>query len=126
MAKELRSKDEWNGAFNRGETKIEWEVKGNPKRSGFKAHARFEQYFGAETVAQYLEKGGTKGDLRYDWENKFLSLQVPPEAPEVAESASAKAEIAESADTKTEAKKSKKASPSREASKEAVDAELLS
>jgi hypothetical protein len=114
MMKELRPKEDWNGAYNRGETKIQWDVDANPKRAGFKAHARFEQYFGAETVDDYLKRGGTKGDLRYDWENKFLSLTAPEGDPEPAPQAakSAKADEAKPA--------------SRSKSKKAVDDELLS
>ena len=114
--KELRAKEEWNTAFNRGESKIVWEVQGNPKRSGFKAHARFEQYFGAETVAEYLDKGGTKGDLRYDWENKFLMIEAPQDVPPVAEAEATKSEKQVEPAKKT----------SRKASKEVVDDQLLS
>jgi hypothetical protein len=56
------------------ETKISFLVKSNPKREGSKAHARFSKYMGAKTVAEYLEKGGTKADLKYDSEKKFIQI----------------------------------------------------
>jgi hypothetical protein len=56
------------------DAKIVWKVKRNPKREGSKAHGRFERYMGAKTVAEYLEKGGLKADLKYDTEKGFLEV----------------------------------------------------
>lgn len=74
MATETREMSGWTSSWYVNETPIQWEVKGNPKRSHGKSYSRFEKYFGAETVGAYLENGGTKGDLKYDWQHGFLSL----------------------------------------------------
>lgn len=74
MATETRDMAGWTSSWYANETPIQWEVKGNPKRSHGKSYVRFENYFGCETVGAYLEKGGTKGDLKYDWQHGFLSL----------------------------------------------------
>lgn len=63
-----------NGLYAYDTTAIEWHTESNPKRPSGKAHARFEAYMGAPTVGEYLKRGGTKGDLRYDSEKGFLSL----------------------------------------------------
>lgn len=78
MAKILRDKAEWKSEFTaNGSTKIEWLVDGNPKRPSGQSYSRFQNYFQSQTVEEYLNAGGTKGDLKYDWENKFLDLQLP-------------------------------------------------
>lgn len=49
----------------------------NPKRPGFKAHARYELYCGATTLEEYLEtadKKFAKADLRYDEEHGYLKI----------------------------------------------------
>lgn len=46
--------------------KITLITKENPKREGSAAHARFELYKKAKTVAQFYEAGGTSADLRAD------------------------------------------------------------
>lgn len=53
----------------------------NPKRAGFKAHARYERYQKAETLDEYNEimssdadKKYAKPDLRYDEEHGHLKL----------------------------------------------------
>lgn len=56
------------------ETKITFNVKSNPKREGSKAHARFAKYMRAKTVGEYMELGGTKGDLKYDSEKEFITV----------------------------------------------------
>ena len=51
--------------------------KTNPKRPGFKAHARYEIYSAAETIGEYLElaeKKYAKADLRYDEEHGHLQI----------------------------------------------------
>jgi len=55
-------------------TKITFNVKSNPKREGSKAHARFDKYMAAKTVAEYMDLGGTKGDLKYDEEKEFITV----------------------------------------------------
>ena len=46
----------------------------NPKRSGTLSHRRYEKYKAAKTVKEFLELGGTRGDLRHDTrpENGFI------------------------------------------------------
>ena len=46
----------------------------NPKREGSKAHSRFAKYMKSETVESYLAAGGTKGDLKYDWDKGFIDI----------------------------------------------------
>ncbi len=51
----------------------------NPKRPGFKAHARYENYMVATTIAEYMElcEGEikyAKPDLRYDEEHGYLKV----------------------------------------------------
>ena len=55
-------------------TKVTFNVKTNPKREGSKAHARFGKYMSAKTVGEYIELGGTKGDLKYDSEKDFITI----------------------------------------------------
>lgn len=81
MPKETREMVGWQTSWNADETPINWEVKGNPKRAHGKSYARFELYYGASNVKEYLEKGGTKGDLKYDWQHMFLSLGNDTESP---------------------------------------------
>jgi len=56
------------------DTKITFNVKKNPKREGSKSHSRFQKYMGSKTVSEYLERSGTKGDLKYDWEKGFIQI----------------------------------------------------
>lgn len=74
----LRNVEEWDTNFGAPAAKITWLVDGNPKRPHGKAHERFENYFGTATVEEYLNAGGTKGDLRYDWQHEFLDVELPP------------------------------------------------
>lgn len=51
----------------------------NPKRSGFKAHARYELYKNAASIEEYMEicEGDikyAKPDLRYDEEHGYLLI----------------------------------------------------
>jgi len=62
-----------NGVNVSNETKIEY-IDRNPKRKGSKAHARFQKYMTAKTVAKFLELGGLKADLRYDSEKGFVEI----------------------------------------------------
>ncbi len=53
---------------------ITWLVETCPKRPGSAAHERASVYWGAETVAEYHEKGGTRADLKWDEKHEFLKL----------------------------------------------------
>lgn len=53
-------------------------VEGNPKRAGTSAHDRFARYQDGMTVAQFLSRGGTRGDLSWDQERRFI--RIDPEA----------------------------------------------
>jgi len=55
--------------------KITFTRKGNPKRDGSKAAKRFSSYMGSKTVAEYLEREGTKADLKYDWDKGFIEIE---------------------------------------------------
>lgn len=46
--------------------KIVLVTKENPKREGSASHDRFELYRKAKTVQQFLDAGGTTGDIRHD------------------------------------------------------------
>ncbi len=54
---------------------ITWLVEGNPKREGSKSRDRYEAYRSATTVEEYIAAGGTFGDLKYDAEHGFLSVE---------------------------------------------------
>jgi hypothetical protein len=56
------------------DSKIAWLVKENPRREGSETFVRFRKYFGAKTVGEYLAKGGTAGDLRWDIRHKYLKV----------------------------------------------------
>ena len=47
----------------------------NPKRVGSKAHARYAIYGAAKTVKEYLDLGGLKADMKYDFQHQFLILK---------------------------------------------------
>ena len=55
-----------------GDTTISYVA--NPKRSGSKAHARYEEYQAAATIQEALDLGATKADLKYDAEHQFLEF----------------------------------------------------
>ena len=49
----------------------------NPKRIGFKAHARYEEYMSCESIEEYMEMCDVRyarPDLRYDEEHGFLRI----------------------------------------------------
>jgi hypothetical protein len=56
------------------DSKIKWKVTENPKKSESLAWSRFEKYYGAQTVQDYIDRGGVKPDLKYDWERGFLEV----------------------------------------------------
>lgn len=52
----------------------------NPKRAGFKAHARYANYMAATTVDEYMELTAdepkyARPDLRYDEEHGYLIIR---------------------------------------------------
>ena len=46
----------------------------NPKKQGSKSRERFEHYFTSNTVKEFLDKGGTYGDIAYDIARKRISV----------------------------------------------------
>jgi len=54
---------------------ITWLVEGNPKREGSKSRDRYEAYRSATTVEEYIAAGGTFGDLKYDAEHGYLTVE---------------------------------------------------
>ncbi|KAH8091952.1 hypothetical protein JL720_5527 [Aureococcus anophagefferens] len=46
----------------------------NPKRPNTQSHARYEKYKSATTVQQFLDRGGTRADLRNDVDKGFAKL----------------------------------------------------
>lgn len=67
-----------NGYVIDGDTVLEYAA--NPKRIGFKAHARYEQYQEATTLDQYMsicaDWPAAKPDLKYDESKGYLKLIV--------------------------------------------------
>jgi hypothetical protein len=57
------------------DSKISWLITSNPRVAGRATYDRFAAYFGAETVGQYLAKGGTRGDLLWDLRSGYLSIE---------------------------------------------------
>lgn len=55
---------------------------GNPKRRGTAAHDRFAYYRDGMTVAEFLQAGGTRGDLSWDQERCFIRLAPADDAPQ--------------------------------------------
>lgn len=49
--------------------------KANPKRPGTKAHARYELYRTGQTVADFLEAGGRRADLRWDEQHGNITIK---------------------------------------------------
>ena len=56
------------------DAKITLLAKENPKRAGSAAHKRFALYSKHTTVAAFLKAGGTRADLRWDAEHKFINI----------------------------------------------------
>ena len=50
-------------------------VSENPKRPGTASYDRFNLYNSSETVGQFLENGGTKGDLDWDTKKGFIVIE---------------------------------------------------
>lgn len=55
----------------------------NPKRPSSKAYQRFDLYKTGMTVGDFIKAGGTYGDLAWDADRKFISVDgyTPPERP---------------------------------------------
>ena len=49
-------------------------VEENPKKAGSKSAARFEHYFKAATVGDFLAAGGTYADIAYDLPRKRIQV----------------------------------------------------
>ena len=50
----------------------------NPKRPDSKSYLRYEQYKAATTTGEFLDLGGTRGDLNYDYAKGFITLTETP------------------------------------------------
>jgi hypothetical protein len=48
----------------------------NPKRAGSKAHTRFGLYAEGQSVGDYIKAGGTFGDLSWDIQRQYISLDA--------------------------------------------------
>ena len=48
----------------------------NPKRMNTASYNRFALYRDGMTVAEYLEAGGRKSDIRWDTERAFIAIQA--------------------------------------------------
>lgn len=46
----------------------------NPKRKGSKSAARFDLYQNGMTVATFIQKGGTRGDINWDVDHEHIKL----------------------------------------------------
>ena len=57
------------------DAKITVLVKDNPRRKGTAHSKRFGLYQTGETVAEYLKKGGNRGDLRCDIRDGFVKVK---------------------------------------------------
>lgn len=49
-------------------------VKDNPKRPGSASFKRFALYAKSKTVGAFLKAGGSRADLRYDTEHKYITV----------------------------------------------------
>ena len=49
-------------------------VQGNPKRPWGAAYKRFDLYREGMTIGEFLEAGGTRGDLWYDQDHGFIRV----------------------------------------------------
>jgi hypothetical protein len=58
----------------------------NPKKPGSSSWSRFEQYTVGETIDQFLARGGTLGDVKWDLERGFIQLGAPGTTIESSES----------------------------------------
>ena len=49
----------------------------NPKKRGTASWDRYERYKTARTVGEFLDRGGTPGDLRHDWARGYVTQGAP-------------------------------------------------
>ena len=49
----------------------------NPKKRGTASWDRYERYKSAKTVGEFLDAGGTSGDLRHDWARGYVTQGAP-------------------------------------------------
>ena len=49
----------------------------NPKKRGTASWDRYERYKSARTVGEFLDRGGTSGDLRHDWARGYVTQGAP-------------------------------------------------
>ena len=49
----------------------------NPKKRGTASWDRYERYKTARTVGEFLDAGGTSGDLRHDWARGYVTQGAP-------------------------------------------------
>lgn len=61
------------GRYTRSDT-IEWLVTRNPKRKTSAAGKRWDAYYGAKTVGEFMEKGGRTSDLKYNITHGFMKV----------------------------------------------------
>ena len=61
-------------AANADDDVIKLLAKENPKRAGSASFKRFALYSKVKTVGAFLKAGGSRSDLRYDSEHKFISI----------------------------------------------------
>jgi hypothetical protein len=54
--------------------KITLLAKENPKREGTASFDRFKLYKTGMTIQQYLDAGGTMGDIAWDQKNEYIKL----------------------------------------------------
>ncbi|CAK9034190.1 unnamed protein product [Durusdinium trenchii] len=52
-----------------------WYVQENPKRKGSDSWKRYEEYKQAKTVGEALQLGSWKGDLKHDFDHRFLHFK---------------------------------------------------
>lgn len=55
--------------------KITLVEKTNPKRAGTDAHKRYEYYKTCKTVGEFVKKGGSYADLRWDAEREYITIK---------------------------------------------------
>ena len=60
---------------------ITLKVEANPKRLNSKSYERFNLYVDGQTIGEFLEAGGTGGDVAYDLAKGYIELDRPLGAP---------------------------------------------
>ena len=56
----------------------------NPKKPNSSAHAKFEKYKHATTVAEARAAGAVNADCKHDWEHKYVTIRDREDAENVA------------------------------------------